>query len=142
MQVRYAWADYVDCVLVNNDSLPAGPFVYNISTPSDLVSSPSSLVSSPSGRAGSSSALAKADAVGPRARAERIQSPPLGTNTWNFYHCNIDENIVKGLADTFNTNGMAKVHAVNSRVKLQPDGGRFNFARCSPRTPRGAYVYV
>ena len=28
-----------------------------------------------------------------------IQSPPLGTNTWNFYHCNIDENTVKAIVD-------------------------------------------
>ena len=25
--VRYAWADYIDCVLANADGLPAGPFV-------------------------------------------------------------------------------------------------------------------
>jgi hypothetical protein len=24
-----------------------------------------------------------------------IQSPPLGFNSWNFYHCNIDENEIK-----------------------------------------------
>ena len=33
----------------------------------------------------------------------------MGTNTWNFYHCNIDENIIKKLADSFHKNGMAKV---------------------------------
>ena len=33
-KVRYAWADYVDCVLVNNDSLPAGPFVANVTASS------------------------------------------------------------------------------------------------------------
>ena len=29
-KVRYAWADYIDCVLANSDGLPAGPFVANI----------------------------------------------------------------------------------------------------------------
>jgi hypothetical protein len=33
----------------------------------------------------------------------------MGTNTWNYYHCNIDENIVKKLADSFVANGMAAV---------------------------------
>ena len=28
--VRYAWSDFVDCVLVNSDGLPAGPFVEKI----------------------------------------------------------------------------------------------------------------
>ena len=30
--VRYAFADYVDCVLVNNDSLPLAPFIANVDT--------------------------------------------------------------------------------------------------------------
>ena len=30
--VRYAWTDYVDCVLANSDGLPAGPFVVNVTT--------------------------------------------------------------------------------------------------------------
>ena len=89
-QVRYGWADFVDCVLVNNDSLPAGPFVANVSTPM------AAAVNVP--------AVASADVA-----AAMIQSPPMGTNTWNFYHCNIDENIVKQLAASFKKNGMAKV---------------------------------
>eukprot|EP01052_Picozoa_sp_SAG31_P012975 SAG31_NODE_770_length_12217_cov_2.855174_11_plen_395_part_00 len=28
--VRYAWSDFVDCTLQNNDSLPAGPFVLDV----------------------------------------------------------------------------------------------------------------
>jgi len=26
-------------------------------------------------------------------------SPPMGFNSWNFYHCNIDENTVKAVID-------------------------------------------
>lgn len=85
-KVRYAWADYVDCVLVNSDGLPAGPFVANVSTNRQLSSI--------------SRTVPPAGAM--------ITSPPLGTNTWNYYHCNIDENIVKRLARAFNENGMAK----------------------------------
>ena len=85
-KVRYAWADYVDCVLVNSDGLPAGPFVANVSVSHQVL--PTSRADTPAGGL--------------------IQSPPMGTNTWNYYHCNIDENIVKRLAQSFNSNGMAK----------------------------------
>lgn len=30
----------------------------------------------------------------------------MGYNTWNFYHCNIDENAVKAVADAMSSNGM------------------------------------
>jgi hypothetical protein len=55
--VRYAWADYVDCVLANSDGLPAGPFVAKISPVLRAVELPTKV-------------------------AGLIQSPPLGTNTW------------------------------------------------------------
>ena len=29
-----------------------------------------------------------------------------GFNSWNFYHCNIDENTVKAVLDAIATNGM------------------------------------
>ena len=32
--------------------------------------------------------------------------PPMGFNSWNFYHCNIDENTVKAVVDAIATNGM------------------------------------
>lgn len=87
--VRYAFADYVDCVLVNNDSLPLAPFIVNVTR----ASGPREVA--PRTSAGSTIA---------------IQSPPMGFNSWNFYHCNIDENIVKAMVDTFVANGMAAVN--------------------------------
>eukprot|EP00755_Sulcionema_specki_P010542 Sspe_Gene.46749::Locus_23455_Transcript_1_1_Confidence_1.000_Length_2768::g.46749::m.46749/K07407/E3.2.1.22B, galA, rafA; alpha-galactosidase len=33
----------------------------------------------------------------------------MGFNSWNFYHCNIDENIVKAVADALIANGMHSV---------------------------------
>ena len=59
-KVRYAWADYVDCILVNSDGLPAGPFVVNVTT-TKIIEQPKVV----------SKGL--------------IQSPPMGTNTWNYY---------------------------------------------------------
>jgi alpha-galactosidase len=32
--------------------------------------------------------------------------PPLGLNTWNAFHVNIDENIVLALADAFDSLGL------------------------------------
>eukprot|EP01060_Flectonema_neradi_P005024 TRINITY_DN1331_c0_g1_i7.p1 TRINITY_DN1331_c0_g1~~TRINITY_DN1331_c0_g1_i7.p1 ORF type:complete len:918 (+),score=238.62 TRINITY_DN1331_c0_g1_i7:41-2794(+) len=81
-QVRYAWSDFVECVLYNNDSLPLGPFLAN------LTSSPSTEIAP----------------VG--VKEQPIQSPPLGFNSWNFYHCNIDENTVKKVIDAMVANGM------------------------------------
>ena len=33
-------------------------------------------------------------------------TPPMGWNSWNFYHCNIDENKIKQMADAMASNGM------------------------------------
>ena len=83
-QVRYAWSDFVECVLYNNDSLPMGPFVANVTSASDE----EKLVAFPG------------------LKEQPIQSPPLGFNSWNFYHCNIDENTVKQVIDAMVSNGM------------------------------------
>ena len=82
-QVRYAYADYVECKLQNSDGLPLGPFIVNVT---------------------SSKAVAGAHKV-----KGTTGAPPMGYNTWNFYHTNVDENVVKGLVDTMNTNGMKAV---------------------------------
>ena len=82
-QVRYAYADYVECKLQNSDGLPLGPFIVNVT---------------------SSKTVAGAHKV-----KGTTGAPPMGYNTWNFYHTNVDENVVKGLVDTMNTNGMKAV---------------------------------
>eukprot|EP00656_Telonema_subtile_P039805 TRINITY_DN44889_c0_g2_i1.p1 TRINITY_DN44889_c0_g2~~TRINITY_DN44889_c0_g2_i1.p1 ORF type:complete len:327 (+),score=91.75 TRINITY_DN44889_c0_g2_i1:704-1684(+) len=40
------------------------------------------------------------------APATGIQRPPMGFNSWNFYHCNIDENVLKAVMDAMASNGM------------------------------------
>ena len=86
--MRYAYSDYVDCVVVNNDSLVLAPFVATNLQGPDAV------------------------AVMPAEKGKKdlpIKAPPMGFNSWNYYHCNIDENIVKQMVDTFITTGMAEV---------------------------------
>eukprot|EP00750_Incisomonas_marina_P011167 INCI16350.5.p1 GENE.INCI16350.5~~INCI16350.5.p1 ORF type:complete len:812 (+),score=130.53 INCI16350.5:666-3101(+) len=83
--VRYAWTDFVECVLQNDDGLVAGPFVVEVN---DKHSQDSDTIAAP------------------RGAGDLSLSPPMGFNSWNFYHCNIDENIVKSIADAMATNGM------------------------------------
>ena len=64
-------------------------------------------------------------------------APPMGFNSWNFYHCNIDENTVKQVLDAISTNGMkeAGYEYVNiddcwqverfPNGTIQPDPARF-----------------
>jgi alpha-galactosidase len=93
--VRYAWSDYVDCVLDGIESgLPAGPFVQSIGENSN---SNSNLVEIKPIQPGQTTT----NVVTPV-----IQRPPMGFNSWNYYHCNIDENTVKAVADAMSTNGM------------------------------------
>lgn len=82
--VRYAYLDFVECVLQNSDGLPAGPFWRKVAAPAKpLEAKPAS--------------------------SKAIQSPPMGFNSWNFYHCNIDENTVKAVVDAIASNGMRDV---------------------------------
>ena len=80
--VRYAWRDFVECALYNGDLLPMGPFLHMLSEKAEL----------------------KQQLEEPRSR---IQRPPMGFNSWNFYHCNIDENTVKAIVDAI-ANGPLK----------------------------------
>ena len=90
--VRYAWHDFTECVLVNGEDLPLGPFKSEL---------------------GHSAAIPTTAAVqvptvgaGKAAKDTPIQSPPLGFNSWNYYHCNIDENAIKAIALAMAKNGM------------------------------------
>lgn len=86
--VRYAWHDFTECVLVNSDDLPLGPFKTTLNP---------SLFAATKTVAGTVVGVTK---------DTPIQSPPLGFNSWNYYHCNIDENEIKAIALAMVSNGM------------------------------------
>jgi alpha-galactosidase len=45
-------------------------------------------------------------AVDGEATAVVAATPPMGWNSWNTFQCNMTETLIKGVADTFATNGM------------------------------------
>ena len=49
-------------------------------------------------------------------------TPPMGFNTWNSYHCNVDENILRRVADAFVSTGLASAGYtyVNGACGLKP----------------------
>ncbi len=65
--VRYAWSDYVECVVVNSDDLPAAPFSVTLAKSTADVVAESTEVSA---------------AMNPAMAAPFIQSPPRGFNSW------------------------------------------------------------
>src|SRR2546423_4661125 len=36
-------------------------------------------------------------------------TPPMGWNSWNKFHCNVSEELIKGMADAMVTSGMKEV---------------------------------
>lgn len=78
LAVRYAHANYPQCALYNSDGLPAGPFVLNTTQPA--------------------SAAVNGGAAGGDA-APWLNAPPMGLNSWNSLHCNVDERKARGMAD-------------------------------------------
>eukprot|EP00658_Telonema_sp_P-2_P053634 TRINITY_DN4221_c0_g2_i11.p1 TRINITY_DN4221_c0_g2~~TRINITY_DN4221_c0_g2_i11.p1 ORF type:complete len:727 (-),score=188.39 TRINITY_DN4221_c0_g2_i11:280-2460(-) len=111
--VRYGWRDFVECVVYNGQGLPLGPFEQAV------------------GASRIRNLRPPAATLGP------IQSPPMGFNSWNFYHCNIDENTVKAIVDAMASNGMKEAGYEyvniddcwqverNSDGSIQPDPVRF-----------------
>jgi hypothetical protein len=102
--VRYAWSDYVECLLENSEGLVASPFVYQIS---EQDTNAAIYLRSP---ARDWNRATRPDAAVGTHHSDgltaTIVTPPLGLNTWNFYHCNIDENTIKATADAMVENGM------------------------------------
>lgn len=110
--VRLGWSDFVDCVLVNSDGLPAGPFVATTSTTQLTAAEQQHLPEEGMEEVeemGDSWLAAETDdgaPAKPPPMPKSAMSPPMGFNSWNFYHCNIDENTVKQVLDAISTNGM------------------------------------
>ena len=118
--LRYAWAAFVDCVLYNGDGLPAGQFVTDV-----------------------------APAAAPRVQVEKVATPPspptgaltrppMGFNSWNYAHCNVDELTIKEVVDVMVSSGLRdagyeyvnlddcwQVERNNVTGEITPDPARF-----------------
>lgn len=87
---------YPQCVLINKAQLVAAPFVVNVSQPA-LPLAAASLVPQPPPSPPPSPPPAKGVSL----------TPPMGFNSWNFYHCNIDERAIKQIALALKSSGLA-----------------------------------
>lgn len=86
--VRYAYANYPQCALLNKYKLPASPFVLKVAA-----AKPNKAVElTPVKVASAGVAL----------------TPPMGINSWNAFHCNVDERKIRAMADAVVTSGLAK----------------------------------
>jgi hypothetical protein len=79
--IRHAYANYPQCALYNKAKLPASPFVTAITT--------------------SASAVTASAVTGSVAA-----TPPMGLNSWNGFHCNVDERKMRAMADALVTTGL------------------------------------
>jgi hypothetical protein len=88
--VRYAYSNYPQCALYNKYALPAGPFVNNLRTNAN--------------RKGASASTR----TEPRVSVGPVTTPPMGINSWNAFHCNVDERKMRAMADALVSTGLAK----------------------------------
>lgn len=119
-RVRSNHQMYPQCVLTNRNELVAAPFLLNVSEASVELRSDQVTVAPP----------AKGVAL----------TPPMGFNSWNFYHCNIDERAIKQIATTLKSSGLADkgYRYVNIDVSLETE--RERGARCSDALRVVAYL--
>jgi hypothetical protein len=105
LRVRYAHQMYPQCVLSNSRQLIAGPFVSNVTQQTKQEQTQpaddrrQSLLSSHSFPPSRLTTDALTDGI--------ALTPPMGFNSWNFYHCNIDERAIRQIAQTLNSTGLA-----------------------------------
>jgi len=99
--VRYAYSNYPQCALYNKHGLPAGPFLKPLA--SDTAAAAAAAATSAAAAVSSKAALAP-----PAVKAAPAQTPPMGVNTWNAFHCNVDERKMRAMADALVTTGLAK----------------------------------
>jgi hypothetical protein len=91
-RIRHVHQMYPQCVLQNTRQLVSGPFIINVTQAEHVVAattqsaSPHTLKGPPVGVA---------------------LTPPMGFNSWNFYHCNIDERAIRQIALTLKASGLA-----------------------------------
>ena len=122
-QLRYAPNLWPQCaVYAHGNAFPAPPFILNISATAAPVverTSESAAYNAPAVKVGSAIPLAvrgpntwtqwKGIIIPPAADGILAATPPMGFNTWNSYHCNVDENIIRRVADAFVATGLAQL---------------------------------
>jgi hypothetical protein len=97
LSVRHAHQDYPECVILNDNGIPASPFVLPIAA-----------AAAATGTAAAAAVAAAAVDISSRAKANGVAlTPPMGFNSWNYYHCNIDERGILQIADTLINTGLA-----------------------------------
>ena len=103
--VRYAYSNYPQCVLYNKHGLPAGPFLKPLATAATVAAA---------------AATATTAAVAPPAlKMAPAQTPPMGVNSWNSFHCNVDERKMRAMADALVTTGLAKAGYEYVKIKTR-----------------------
>ena len=93
MYVRYAASDYPECVLVGDGQLPAGPFL------EEIVKTVNTNGARTAGHDGNADVAALADVSAAQhvevGGAASLLLPAMGFNSWNRFHCDIDESIIR-----------------------------------------------
>eukprot|EP01051_Picozoa_sp_SAG22_P007476 SAG22_NODE_528_length_9431_cov_7.192135_4_plen_420_part_00 len=102
--VRYAYSNYPQCALYNKYKLPAGPFVTAIAAHTQTQQQQQQQPPPPTGVYHPATELQRGGKASPVAA-----TPPMGLNSWNGFHCNVDERKMRAMADALVTTGLAKV---------------------------------
>eukprot|EP01062_Namystynia_karyoxenos_P040648 TRINITY_DN2961_c0_g2_i1.p1 TRINITY_DN2961_c0_g2~~TRINITY_DN2961_c0_g2_i1.p1 ORF type:complete len:910 (+),score=243.65 TRINITY_DN2961_c0_g2_i1:97-2730(+) len=108
--VLFMGTDFPQCALYDTQSLPSGPALLHLTTPSGPIEQAA-------GAEGGAEAPVKVGTV-----------PPMGFNSWNAFHNNVDERLIRRTADLFVSLGLRDVgfKYINIddgwQVLRQPDG--------------------
>ena len=115
--VRYAASDYPECVVAKQQGrLPAGPFLAPVATGHAEFfekARPASIrgpfrAARPEPEERSHGDAARVVAGGPQELSSSLSHlPPMGFNSWNRFHCDIDEQIIRATADALVSTGLA-----------------------------------
>eukprot|EP00730_Choanoeca_flexa_P006135 TRINITY_DN12091_c0_g2_i3.p2 TRINITY_DN12091_c0_g2~~TRINITY_DN12091_c0_g2_i3.p2 ORF type:complete len:900 (+),score=153.83 TRINITY_DN12091_c0_g2_i3:3886-6585(+) len=87
--VQYAVQDVPQCVLYNNQGFASSPFALNVSAHKQSKRVPNT----------------QPLRIG---QDPNLKGPPMGVNTWNYYHCSVSENVIRSLTDAVVELGFAK----------------------------------
>lgn len=91
--VRTNYEGYPECVPSNDNGLVAQPAVINVTAPAADSQSSTAPASTQSRSFGGPGHVAV--------------TPPMGFNSWNYYHCNVDERALKQIAQKLIDTGLA-----------------------------------